>query len=75
MDSLQTCLQVVTALHTVRRRDHIIADVNKRRIRVTHKHDVELLTLVTQNKMLDEINGNALWMDAMNRDMENLKVA
>ena len=26
-------------------------------------------------KKLDEINGDTLWMDAINREIENLKVA
>ena len=60
---------------TLRRRDRMIAGANKRVIRVTHKHGVELPTSVDHVKRLDEINGNNLWIDAINREIENLKVA
>ena len=61
--------------YTLRRRDRIIAGVNKRVSRTTHKHGVELPTSVPHAKKLDKKNDNALWMDAINREMENLKVA
>jgi hypothetical protein len=61
--------------YTLRRRDQIIAGVNKRVSRTTHKHGIELPTSVAHAKKLDEKNDNALWMDAINREMENLKVA
>ena len=53
----------------------MIAGVNKRISRTTHKHGVELPTSVAHAKKLDEKNGNTLWMDAINREMENLRVA
>ena len=59
---------------TLRRRDRIIASVNKRISRFTHEHGVELPTSVAYAKKLDENNGNTLWMDAIDRDIGNLKV-
>ena len=61
--------------YTLRRQDRIIACVNKRVSRTTHKHGVELPTSVAHAKKLDENNGNTLWMDAINKEMENLKIA
>ena len=62
------------APYTLRSRDRIIAGVNKRISRTNHKHGVELPTSVAHAKKLDEKNGNTLWTDAINREMENLKV-
>ena len=59
---------------TILCRDRIIASVNKRISRVTRKHGVELPTLVDYAKKTHEINDKILWMDAINREMENLKV-
>ena len=61
--------------YTLRRRYRIIAGVNKRVRRTTHNCGVELPTSVAHAKKLDEKNGNALWMDASNKEIENLKVA
>ena len=61
--------------YTLRRRDRIIAGLNKRISRVTHKYGVELPTSVDEARRLDLKNGNTLWMDAINKEMENLKVA
>ena len=36
---------------------------------------MELLTSVSDAKKLDEKNDNTLWIDVINREMENLKVA
>ena len=60
---------------TLRGRDRIIAGVNKRINRTTHNHSVELSTSVAHAKKLDEKDGDTLWTDAINREMENLKVA
>ena len=53
----------------------IIAGVNMRISRVTHKDNVDLLTSVSHAKRLDEKNGNTLWIDAINKEMENLEVS
>ena len=60
--------------YTLFRRDCIIARVNKRISKVTHKYCIELPTSVDEAKRLDEKNGNTLWIDAINKEIENLKV-
>jgi hypothetical protein len=42
---------------------------------VSHKYGVELPSNITEARALDDKNGNTLWTDAVNREMENLKVA
>ena len=61
--------------YTLRPRYRIIDSFNKMKIRVTHKHGVELPISVFHTKKLDEKNGNTLLMDSINMDMENIKVA
>ena len=61
--------------YTLRRRDRIIAAVNSRVVKITHKYGVEIPRSVEEAKLLDEKNGNTLWTDAINKEMENLKVA
>ena len=61
--------------YTLRRRDRIIASVNSRVSKVSHKYGVELPRSVQHAKELDEKNGNTLWNDAINKEMGNLKVA
>ena len=41
-------------------RETIIADVNNRTSRVTHKHGVKLPTSVAYDKRLDDVNSNTL---------------
>ena len=43
--------------------------------RVTHKYRVDLPRTVQEAYALDEKNGNTFWCDALNREMENLKVS
>ena len=61
--------------YTLRRRDRITYDLNKRISRTIHTHDVELQTLVTRDKKPEKKNGNTLWMDAIIREIENLNIA
>ena len=61
--------------YTLRKRDRIIATVNKRIKRVSHKYGVELPTSIKHSTILDRANGNTFWRDAINKEMENLKVA
>ena len=60
--------------YTLSSRDHMIASISKSVSRLTHKHGVELSTLASHAKSLDEMNGNTLWMDSINGEKENLKV-
>ena len=61
--------------YVLRRRDRIIADVNNMMGRVTHKHDVELLTSVAHAKKPHKVYDNTVWKESINREMETLKVA
>ena len=60
---------------TIRRRDRIIATVNSRVKRVSHKYGIEVPRTVKEAYLIDERNGNTLWRDAINKEMNNLKVA
>ena len=61
--------------YTLRRRDRIIATVNSRVRKSSHKYGVEIPRTVQQAYILDEQNGNTRWRDAINKEMNNLKVA
>ena len=60
---------------TLRKRDRIISAVNSRFVKTQHKYGIEIPRTVAEAIRLDEKNGNTLWRDAINREMENLKVA
>ena len=40
-----------------------------------HKYGVKLPTSLDEAKRLDERNMNTLWIDTINKEMENLKLA
>ena len=61
--------------YTLRRRDIIISGVNSRVKRTTHKYGIELPCSVDEALRFDKLNGNTFWRDAINKEMENLKVA
>ena len=61
--------------YTLRRRDRIIATVNKRIKRVSHKYGVEVPTSIEHAYRIDRANKNTLWRDAIAKEMGNLKVA
>ena len=46
--------------HTLKKRDRIIAAVNKRYHKRTHKFGICIPKMVEEAKMLDRINGNML---------------
>ena len=56
-------------LYTLWKRYCIIYAVNYHFIKATHKHGTEVPTSVDHAKNIDEINGNTLWMDEINKDM------
>jgi hypothetical protein len=60
---------------TLRQRDRIIAAVNTRVRRTSHKYGIEVPFTLDQAKKLDHINGNNLWEQAINLEMANVKVA
>ena len=59
----------------LRHRDCIIAAVNSRVARISHKYGAEIPQTVAKAMRLDKKNRNMLWQDAINKEMENLKVA
>ena len=61
--------------YTLRKRDRIISAVNSRVKKTTHKYGIEIPRTVNEAFAVDEKNGNTFWRDAINREMENLKVA
>ena len=61
--------------YTLQRRDRIISAVKSRLRKVSHKYGVELPSTMAEAKALDDKNGNTLWTDAINREMENVIVA
>ena len=61
--------------YTLRRRDRIIATVNKRIKKISHKYGVEVPTSIEHAYKIDRANKNTLWRDAINKEMGNLKVA
>jgi hypothetical protein len=61
--------------YTLRKRDRLIAAINARPKRVTHKYGCAIPATVEQAYAIDNKNGNSLWRDAITKEMENLKVA
>ena len=61
--------------YTLRKRDRIIAAVNLRVAKTTHKYGIEVPRTIAEALKLDEINGNNFWRDAIQKEMENVKVA
>ena len=60
---------------TLKKRDVIIAAVNSRYARRTHKFGIELPKTVRDAKRLDAQNGNTLWQDAIQKEMNAVRVA
>jgi hypothetical protein len=60
---------------TLKCRNRIIAAVNNRYVRKTHKFGVETPKLVKEALAIDEKNGNKLWFEVINKEMKNVKVA
>lgn len=60
---------------TLRKRDMIIAAVNYRVKRKTHKYGIEVPTLINDVVRIDKENGNQLWTGATNLEMSNVGVA
>ena len=58
-----------------RRQDRIIASVNKRYHKRTHKFGIEIPKTVERALQIDKENGNNLWRDAIAKEMKNVRVA
>ncbi len=60
---------------TLRKRNRIIAAVNKRYFKRTHKFGIRIPKSVEEAKAIDKENGNTLWMDALEKEMSNVRIA
>lgn len=61
--------------YTLKRRDRIIAAVNKRYHKHTHKFGIEVPKTMADAIAIDKRNGNTLWQDAIRKEMNNVRVA
>ena len=64
--------------HTLKKRDRIISLVKKRQTRYmkkTHKFGIEMPKTVKEASGLDTNNGDTKWMDAIAKEMTNVRVA
>jgi hypothetical protein len=61
--------------YTLKKRKRIIAAVNKRILKKTHKFGIRVPRSVEEALRIDKENGNTLWEDAMNKEMGNVRVA
>lgn len=60
---------------TMRRRDRIIAAVNRRYHKRTHKFGLRLPKTVEEALEIDRENGNNLWQEAIDKEMKAVRVA
>jgi hypothetical protein len=61
--------------YTLKKRKRIIAAVNQRVLKKTHKFGIRVPRTVEEALRIDKENGNTLWEDAMNKEMGNVRVA
>ena len=61
--------------HVLKQRHRIIAAVNKRYYKMTHKFGIKLPKTVEEALTLDKENGNDLWWNAIQKEMCAVKVA
>ena len=61
--------------YVLKKRNMIIAAVNKRYHKRTHKFGFEIPKTVERALEIDRENGNTLWRDAINKEMSNIRVA
>ena len=61
--------------YTLRKRDVIIAAVNSRVTKVTHKYGIRVPRSVKEAYDIDKEAGNTLWRDAIQKEMSNVMVA
>ena len=61
--------------YTLKRRDRIIAAVNKRYFKITHKFGIELPKTVERALEIDKETGTTFWYDAIQLEMKNVKIA
>ena len=61
--------------YTLKRRNRIIAAVNKRYHKRTHKFGIEIPKTYEDCVRIDRENGNTLWQDAIRKEMSKVRVA
>ena len=60
---------------TIKKLDIIIAAVNSRVRKETHKYGIEIPTLVDHAEEIDKRNQNNFWQDAISLEMSNIGIA
>jgi hypothetical protein len=60
---------------TLKKRDRIIAAVNSRFAKKTHKFGIRVPKDITEANAIDKENENALWYDAVQKEMKNVMIA
>ena len=58
-----------------KKRDQVIASVNSRVRKTSHKYGIEVPTSIDHAKKIYASNGNRLWQDAFEKEMKNVAVA
>ena len=61
--------------YTLRKQDQIIAAVILNVAKTAHKYGIGVPYTVAEALKLDEINGNNLWRDAIQKEIDNVKIA
>ena len=61
--------------YVLKKRDRIIAAVNKRYVKRTHKFGFEIPKTVERAYEIDKENDNTFWTDAIEKEMKNVRVA
>ena len=60
--------------YILKKRDRIIAAVNKRYHKRTHKFGIRVPKTVEEAKLLDQENGNTLWQDTICKEMDAVHI-
>jgi hypothetical protein len=61
--------------YTLKKRDRIIAAINSRVKKKTHKYGLEVPTSIEHVRGIDAQNGDTCWQDAIDKEMYNVSVA
>ena len=61
--------------YVIRKREKIIATVNSRIARATHKYGIEVPKSMADAIRIDQANGNRFWQDAIAKEMKQVAVA
>jgi hypothetical protein len=60
---------------TLKKRDCIISVVKRRVVKKTHKFGTRVLNTLNEVHALNKVHGNALWTDAVAKEMKKVRVA